>query len=174
MSNLKKLLNIILYILTIAFLAFACLILSKIYFSEDLFHHKNNKPFHRFKPDIENMINNIHIDLIESLDLSKSQMDSLDKIKSEIINEIKNRPFQFEETKKNFINELSKNEIDTSAIINEMRKVEDFKKNDFEFLVNKFAEFHKQLSASQRKKLIKRIEESGFPEPARFKRNAVK
>lgn len=174
MSNLKKILNIILYILTIAFLIFACLILSKIYFSEDFFHHKNKRPFHTFKPDIENMINGIHIDLVESLDLSESQADLLEKVKIEIINEIKNRPFQFEEIKKKFINELSKNEIDANAIINEMRKVEEFKKKDFEFVLKKFAEFHKQLSINQREKLIKKINETGFPEPRPFKNNAIK
>ncbi len=164
MFDFKKFLNYILYILTIISLIFTCLILSRIYFHSNRCEppRMSQKPFEMNKSP-ENMLNLIVLKLKDALNLTDAQIQKLDTIKNELTANLNLKPPKFEDFKIKLGLELKKDNIDTNAILVEFKKIEELKKNDFEFLLNKFTKFHQTLTSKQKEKLVELINKMPFP-----------
>jgi len=93
-----------------------------------------------------------------SLDLSKEQVEKLNKIKDELLSRIKSRPNDREAVHKEFIGMVKSDKLDKNMVENFINKREERMKELKPLLIDKIVEFHYILTPEQRNRVVEKFD----------------
>ena len=93
-----------------------------------------------------------------TLDLSKEQVEKLNKIKDEILARIKSRPNDREAFHNELIGLVKSDKLDKNMVENFIGKREERMKELKPFLIDKLVEFHNMLTPEQRNRIVEKLD----------------